>query len=461
MPPAGVADFWRISERWRAAGQGCPNRRQKLAQKLGKLNLTGLARLDGRPARRHGAAMSLARFDVAIIGGGPVGALLALALGKAGLRIALIDRTAPPVMQSAAYDGRATAVALGSQRILKGLGLWQRLAEAAGPILDIRVSDGRSRLFLHYDHRSVGDDPLGYIVENRHLRAALATEVAAEPAIVLFAPATVTGLAADATGVTLARAEGAELRATLVVGADGRGSLVRRSAGIAATEWQYGQTALVCSVRHDAPHHGIAHERFLTPGPLALLPLRDPHRCSVVWTERDATAAALLALDDAAFSAEMQARFGESLGRIRIEGRRWSWKLGLHHASRYAAPRLALAGDAAHGIHPIAGQGLNLGWRDVAALAEVLVDARRLGLDIGALAVLERYEAWRRPDTLSLILATDGLNRLFSNDVAPVRVARDVGLGLVNRIAPLKRRFMRQAMGLAGPLPRLVRGEVL
>ena len=405
--------------------------------------------------------MTHARCDVAIIGGGPVGALLALALGRAGLDIALLDRTPPQVMHDEGFDGRATAVALGSQRILKSLGLWQRLASEAGPILDIRVSDGRSRLFLHYDHRSLGNDPLGYIVENRHLRAALAAAVAAEPAILLHAPATVTGLAAEATGVELALADGGSLRAALVVGADGRGSLVRRAAGIDSTEWQYGQTALVCSVRHDEPHRGIAHERFQPAGPLALLPLKDPHRCSVVWTESDAAASVLLGLDDDAFSAEMQARFGESLGRIHIEGRRWSWKLGLHHAARYVAPRLALAGDAAHGIHPIAGQGLNLGWRDVAALAEVLVDARRLGLDIGDLAVLERYEAWRRPDTLSLIVATDGLNRLFSNDVAPVRLARDIGLAVVDRIAPMKKLFMRHAMGLAGRQPRLVRGEAL
>ena len=401
------------------------------------------------------------RFDVAVIGGGPVGALLALALAGAGLGVALLDRAAPAEAEEEGFDGRATAVALGSQRILAGLGVWQELAPAAGPILDIRVSDGRSHLFLHYDHRSVGDEPLGYIVENRHLRRALNRAVREAPLVTLLAPCAIDAIRPDATGVTLLREDGASLRASLLVGADGRGSLVRRSAGIASTEWQYGQTALVCSVQHDEPHRGIAHERFLTAGPLALLPLKDPHRCSVVWTETTRAAAILLALDDEAFSAEMQARFGDSLGRIRIAGRRWSWKLALHHAARYVAPRLALAGDAAHGIHPIAGQGLNLGWRDVAALAEVLVDARRLGLDIGQIDVLQRYEAWRRPDTLSLILATDGLNRLFSNDIAPVRLARDIGLGLVDRIEPLKRRFMRQAMGLAGPLPRLVRGEAV
>jgi 2-octaprenyl-6-methoxyphenol hydroxylase len=405
--------------------------------------------------------MDQADFDVAVIGAGPVGALLALALGGAGLRVALLDRTAPAVQLDAAFDGRATAVALGSQRILAGLGLWRDLAPDAGPILDIRVSDGRSRLFLHYDHRDVGDAPLGYIVENRHLRRALACALGAAPRVALLAPCEITTLAPDATGVTLRLGDGRSLRAALVVGADGRASLVRRSAGIAAAEWQYGQTALVCSIRHDEPHRAVAHERFLTAGPLAILPLKDPHHASVVWTETNRAAATLLELDDDSFSAEMEARFGDALGRIAIAGRRWSWPLALHHAARYVAPRVALAGDAAHGIHPIAGQGLNLGWRDVAALAEVLVDARRLGLDIGQLDVLERYESWRQPDTIALILATDGLNRLFSNDVAPVRLARDLGLAVVNQLQPLKRRFMRQAMGLAGALPRLVRGQSL
>jgi 2-octaprenyl-6-methoxyphenol hydroxylase len=405
--------------------------------------------------------MEHARFDVAVIGGGPVGALLALALGGAGLRIALIDRTPPTVQLAESFDGRATAVALGSKRILDGLGVWTELDGQAGPILDIRVSDGRSRLFLHYDHKSVGDEPLGFIVENRHLRRALAHAVAAAPSVVLKAPCEIAAIERDPGAAVLHLADGSVLRASLVVGCDGRGSLVRRSAGIASAEWQYGQTALVCSLRHELPHRGVAHERFLKAGPFALLPLRDPHMCSVVWTETNKAAPSLLRLDDAAFSAEMQARFGDALGALSIAGRRWSWPLSLHHAARYVAPRLALAGDAAHGIHPIAGQGLNLGWRDVAALAEVLVDARRLGLDIGQLDILERYESWRRPDTIGLILATDGLNRLFSNDVAPVRLVRDVGLALVNRTEPLKRRFMRQAMGLAGPLPRLVRGEAL
>jgi len=260
---------------------------------------------------------------------------------------------------------------------------------------------------------------------------------------------------------TLRLSDGSALRAALVVGADGRESTVRAAAGIALMAWRYPQTAIVCTVRHERPHRGVAHERFLAAGPFALLPLKDPYRASIVWTESNRQVDAMMALDDAAFSREMTDRFGDSLGALAVEGRRWTWPLGLHHAARYVEARLALVGDAAHGIHPIAGQGLNLGLRDVAALAEVLVDARRLGLDIGSLAVLERYQAWRRTDNVALLVATDGLNRLFTTDLAPVRLARDLGLAAVNRLPPLKKLFMRHAMGLLGDLPRLTRGERL
>ena len=399
--------------------------------------------------------------DVAIVGGGMVGSTLALALGQAGFRVALIDREALATQTAEAYDGRASAIALGSKRVLAGLGVWPRLAPDAGPILDIRVSDGPSRLFLHYDHRAVSDEALGYIVENRHLRRALADGLAACPAVTRHAGVALAGLdrSADAAGVTLA--DGARLSARLVVGADGRGSRVREDAGIAVTAWRYPQTAIVCSVRHERPHRAVAHERFLGAGPFALLPLKDPHRASIVWTESDRRIDAMLALDDAGISRAMTARFGDSLGALTIEGRRWTWPLGLHHAARYIDHRLGLVGDAAHGIHPIAGQGLNLGLRDVAALAEVLVDARRLGLDIGHQPVLERYQRWRRPDNVALLLATDGLNRLFTSDAEPVRLARDLGLAIVNRLPPLKQVFMRHAMGLLGDLPRLTRGERL
>ena len=401
------------------------------------------------------------RCDVAIVGGGMAGMTLALALGQAGFRVVTIDRTPETTRTADAHDGRASAIALGSKRVFAGLGVWDRLASDAGPILDIRVSDGPSRLFLHYDHREVSDESLGYIVENRHLRRALTAALDHCPLVTRRAPCGLTGLARDGAAAHLALDDGGTLEAALAIGADGRESAVRASAGIAITAWRYPQTAIVCTVRHARPHRGVAHERFLGAGPFALLPLKDPNRASIVWTERAERAGAMMALDDAAFSREMMRRFGDSLGEIAIEGARWTWPLGLHHAERYVDARLALVGDAAHGIHPIAGQGLNLGLRDVAALAEVLVDARRLGLDIGSEAVLMRYQRWRRTDNVALLIATDTLNRLFSTDLAPVKLARDLGLAAVNRLPPLKQLFMRHAMGLLGDLPRLARGERL
>jgi 2-octaprenyl-6-methoxyphenol hydroxylase len=398
--------------------------------------------------------------DIAIVGGGMVGATLALALGGAGFRVALVDRAPDTVLLSDQHDGRGSAIALGSERVLAALGVWERLHGEAGPILDIRVSDGPSRLFLHYDHRDVNDEALGYIVENRHLRRALAAALAACPQVTRRAPVALAHL--ERTNcATLRLSDGSALSAALVVGADGRESAVRAAAGIALTAWRYPQTAIVCTVHLERPHRGVAHERFLAAGPFALLPLKDPHRASIVWTESNRHVDAMMAFDDAAFSREMTGRFGDSLGALAVEGKRWTWPLGLHHAARYVDARLALVGDAAHGIHPIAGQGLNLGLRDVAALAEVLVDARRLGLDIGSVSVLERYQAWRRPDNVALLVATDGLNRLFTTDLAPVRLARDLGLAAVNRLPPLKKLFMRHAMGLLGDLPRLTRGERL
>jgi len=255
------------------------------------------------------------------------------------------------------------------------------------------------------------------------------------------------------------------LRAHLVVAAEGRGSPLRAAAGIPVTAWDYPQSGIVCTVAHTEPHGGVAHEHFLPAGPFALLPMTDAAdgspRSSLVWTERRRLVPAMLALDDEAFGAELQRRFGPSLGTLRPAGRRWSYPLSLMHAERYIAHRLALVGDAAHVIHPIAGQGLNLGLRDVAALAETVVEARRLGLDLGDATVLARYQQWRRFDNTVLMIATDGLNRLFSNDLAPLRLARDVGLAAVNRLPPLKRLFMRHAMGLVGDLPRLIRGEAL
>lgn len=412
-----------------------------------------------------GTRDSAGRYDVAIVGGGLVGLSLAAALGQAGLRVAVVDRERPAVAAADRFDGRGSAIAWGSAQALRGIGVWPLLAPHAAPILDIRVSDGDSLLFLHYDHRAVGDVPLGYIVENRFIRRALYARLAALPAVRLLAPAAVAEVRRAPGRAAAALESGETLTAGLVVAADGRESPQRRAAGIDTVRWDYPQAGIVCSIRHERPHGGIAHERFLPAGPFAVLPLPDSeageHRSSIVWTERAELAPAMMALDDEAFSAEIARRFGDGLGAIAVAGPRWCYPLALLQAERYAAERLALVGDAAHAMHPIAGQGLNLGLRDVAALAECVVDAFRLGLDIGAGDVLARYERWRRFDTVALLGVTDALNRLFSNDLAPVRLVRDIGLGLVDRMPPLKRFFMRYAMGVVGDLPRLVRGEAL
>jgi 2-octaprenyl-6-methoxyphenol hydroxylase len=410
------------------------------------------------------------KADALVIGGGMVGTAVAIALGGAGLEVVLVDAEPPAARVEAGYDGRSSAIAYGSRQALAMLGIWPGMAPEAEPILDIRVSDGRpgepaAPLFLHYDHRDSGlDAPFGHIVENRAIRRALAARLAALPQVMVAAPARLAEVSRQPGHVEAELEDGRRIRARLLIAADGARSKLRRDAGIAAAEFAYGQTGIVCTVAHELPHGGVAHEHFLPAGPFAMLPMTDHegrHRSSIVWTERNARVSALLALDNVDFSAEIERRFGDSLGRIAVLGGRWSYPLRLIHAARYADHRLALVGDAAHAIHPIAGQGLNLGLRDVAALAEVIADAWRLGLDIGAADVLEDYQRWRRVDSLLLITVTDSLNRLFSNDLAPLRLARDLGLAAVDRLPPLKRLFMRHAMGAAGPRPRLLRGEPL
>jgi 2-octaprenyl-6-methoxyphenol hydroxylase len=400
--------------------------------------------------------------EIAIVGGGMVGSTLALALARSGLSVSLIDSEKPDVALAPAFDGRASAIAAGAQHVLATLGAWPGMASHAAPILDIRVTDGDSPLFLHYDHRALGDEPLGFIVENRWIRHGLLNAVRAEPGIKHLAPMRIRpgSMSVDGHGVRLDLADGGAVRAQLVIAADGRDSALRRQAGIAVTGWRYGQSAIVCTIAHEKPHRGVAHERFLPSGPFAILPLSG-NRSSIVWTERAELVPAILAQEEAAFLSELSVRFGDIYGALSVEGPRFSYPLALQLAERYTAPRMVLVGDAAHLIHPIAGQGLNLGLRDVAALAEILVDARRLGLDLGAAHVLSPYEQWRRFDTLMMTGLTDVMNRLFLNDLVPVRMARDLGLAAVERIGPLKKVLMRHAMGMVGDLPRLMRGEAL
>ncbi len=403
--------------------------------------------------------MSTERFDIAVVGGGMVGLTLALGLEGVGARVAVIERARLKDIAEASFDGRGSAIAAGSQRILDGTGLWDLLQADAEPIREIRVADGPSQLFLHYDHREVGEDPLGWIVENAHIRRAFAQAVASSDVIV-FENTALADARFEARSTTLKLADGRTVDAMLAIAADGRQSALRELAGIDVVRWSYPQTAIVCAVTHEAPHHGIAHEHFLPSGPFAILPMTR-NRSSIVWTERNDLAPAILELDDDAFAAELKRRFGDFLGDIRVGPQRWAYPLSVVHARDYVAPRVAAVGDAAHAIHPIAGQGFNLGLRDVAALAEIIVDRLRLGLDPGDTEALMRYQKWRKPDNMMMIAATDSLNRLFSNDVAPVRMARDTGLALVNQLPPLKRVLMRHAMGLVGDLPRLTRGEPL
>jgi 2-octaprenyl-6-methoxyphenol hydroxylase len=390
------------------------------------------------------------RHDIAIIGGGMAGTTLAIGLARLGLRVAVIDRDKPQALSDAAFDGRASAIALGSQELFDRLGLWADLEPDAGPILDIRVSDGPSRLFLHYDHRAVGDKPFGWIVENHRLRGRIWEAALAESGVTALTGRTVASVATSVTEATVTLTDGTIVSSALVLGCDGRASLARKAAGISALSDSYEQTALVFAVRHDEPHRGVAHERFLPGGPFAVLPLADPHRSSIVWTEKNELADRLMGLSDASLAAEMLARFGDCLGRIIPEGKRWRWPLAVHLAERFTGQRLALVGDAAHGIHPIAGQGLNLGLRDVAALIDLMAEAMRIGRDIGDPGILAAYESARRADVTAMVAATDGLNRLFSNGSPLLRSARSLGLAAVERMPGLKGLFMRQAMGIRG-----------
>ena len=410
------------------------------------------------------------RFDVVIAGAGMVGATLGVALGSAGLRVAMVDRMTADAMADQRFDGRTSAIAFGSQRAMAQLGVWPHVAANACPIETIRVSDGPSLLHLQFDpadlqRNGAAAQPFGYIVENRFLRAALHNRLAEMANVVRFMPDSVAAVETLPGVTTLSLDGGATLRAALLVVAEGRQSALREKVGIGLRRWAYEQTAIVCTVRHEQPHRNRAQERFLSAGPFAMLPMTDDeqgrHRSSIVWTEKAPLAPLMLGLDDAGFAREIAARFGDHLGAIEPIGGRWSFPLAVQLAERYVGARVALVGDAAHGIHPIAGQGLNLGLRDAAALAEILVDAARLGLDVGAADTLESYASWRRFDILTLAAVTDGLNRLFATDAAPVRLLRDLGLGMVNRAAPLKRVFMRHAMGAMGDLPRLIRGKAL
>ena len=399
--------------------------------------------------------------DILIIGGGLNGPILALAAARAGLASTVIDALPDATRAEDGFNGKSYALALASVRLLRNLGVWDRVAENAQPMLDIKVSDGRagegpSPFFLHFDHAEIEEGPMGHMLEDRFLRRALIEAMREAPEITEVSGETVVSQEVDRTGVTVTLASGRALRGRLLIGADGRASGTAARAGIRRTGWRYGQTALVAAIEHDLPHHGVAHQFFMPTGPLAILPLPG-NVSSIVWSETDQTAARFAALSDADFIEVLRPRFGDFLGDIGLRGKRYTYPLSLSIANSFIADRLALIGDAAHGVHPVAGQGLNAGLRDVAALAQVLQEAAQRGEDIAAATVLERYQQWRRFDTTTLAMATDMTNRLFSNDNPLLRVARDLGMGAIGHMPALRRGFIREAAGLTGDLPALMK----
>jgi 2-octaprenyl-6-methoxyphenol hydroxylase len=402
------------------------------------------------------------QVDVLIAGAGFAGLSLAIAL-RQGLGAAFSVVVADPALACVAVDARASAIAAAARRLFEAIEVWDRVAELSEPILDMAVTDSElddvvRPVFLTFGGEVAPGEPFAHMIENGPLVAALVDKARAEGVNLLSVSVANFARARDEMLVQLA--DGSRIATRLLVAADGARSHVRELAGIQCYGWSYGQSAIVTTVAHERDHHGRAEEHFLPSGPFAILPLRN-RRCSIVWTERATEAERIMTLDDAAFHAELEKRFGLRLGEITVAGPRRAYPLGFSVARAFIADRLALVGDAAHMIHPIAGQGLNMGLRDVAALAEAIVDAARLGLDPAGPDVLERYQRWRRFDTMTMGIATDGLNRLFSNHSDALRLVRDIGLGLVDRLPALKHVFIREAAGLVGDVPKLLKGEAL
>lgn len=402
--------------------------------------------------------------EVVVLGGGLAGLTMAAALATAGVPVVCIDQDSPDRQAGDDFDIRTTAIAYASMKVLEGSGVWRHMEPHAGPMLDIRIADQFSPLFVHYDHKELAIDgehrPFGWILDNKDMRRALFARAAELPGLVHLAPARAVSVERGRTGTVVTLADGRVVKGRLLIGADGRRSMAREGAGIKVRRWAYQQTAIICTIRHSEPNNGVAVEHFLPNGPFAVLPMTE-NRCSIVWSEKSSLADLYLKMPEDQFIEELQRRSGGYLGEIELLTRREGWPLSVLLADRFIAERLALIGEAAHAIHPIAGQGLNLGLRDVAALAEVVVDAYRLGMDVGGPAVLERFQRWRRFDTVLLAAVCDGLVHLFSNNIPPVKLARDVGMAVVNRLPPVKRFFMRHAMGIVGDLPRMIRGVPL
>jgi 2-octaprenyl-6-methoxyphenol hydroxylase len=409
----------------------------------------------------NGGETTPASFDVVIGGGNYVGLATAVAIKQArpSLAIAVVDAAPAGVWEK---DGRASAIAAAARRMLDALGCWDELVPEAQAINEMIITDSRTAdpvrpVFLTFDGTVGTGEPFAHMIANVDMNRALRRRVD-ELGITLIEGAGISGFQRETGSVTATLSDGRALTSRLLVAADGVKSKLRDLAGIKVVKWEYGQSGIVCTVKHERPHEGRAEEHFLPAGPFATLPLKG-NRSSIVWTERTEDANRLVAEDDLIFELELERRFGLKLGEIRVEGPRKAWPLGLTLARDFVGHRFALAGDAAHGIHPISGQGLNLGFKDAAALAQVIVEADRMGRDIGMLDVLETYQRWRRFDTLQMGVTTDVLNRLFSNDIGPIRAIRDLGLGLVDRMPRLKDFFIGQAAGMAGPSPKLLQGQ--
>ena len=398
--------------------------------------------------------------DVIILGGGLVGLTLAIALDAHGLTSIVVDPADPVDQISATFDGRTSAVSSSSHAMLEAIGLAALLEGHGCPINTIRVSDGLAPRALSFEP-AADSEPLGIMYENRRLRFALHAAATAAAGVTLFSRSHPVGSVRESDGVRVTLADGRTLGAALLVGAEGRNSPTRTAAGIRMAQWRYNHAATIATLGHTRPHHNIAHEIFYPNGPFALLPMTDDaegHRSAIVWTVAAEHGAAMRDLPDRAFLVEAEKRMGGMLGALRSASPRSSYPLGFHHTARITAERLALVGDAAHGIHPIAGQGLNLGFRDAAALVEVLVEGARLGLDPGDAQLLERYERWRALDSFMVAATTDSLTRLFGLPGPAPRAIRRFGLAAVARIPALKNRFMAEARGETGKLPRLLQG---
>lgn len=402
--------------------------------------------------------------DVLIIGGGLAGLTLAGVLGRAGVNVVIIDRDAPASHLQDKYDGRTTAISYASHRVLQAAGTWERVVKDGAPIMDIRVADGNAPQFLHFaTDEDANGEPFGWIVENRLLRRYLFENLKDCKTVTHLAPVEIAKFTSTSASAGVTLKDGRTITAPLLIGADGRNSPTRNWLGIDVKQWSYGQTAVVCNVQHELDHEDVAVEHFLPAGPFAVLPMTDDadgnHRSSVVWTVEEAQAAKILKLPADKFDARLQELFGDHLGEVRHVSKPMAYPLGLMHARAYTGTRTALMAEAAHVIHPIAGQGLNLSMRDIAVLSELVVEHLKLGLDIGSAGLLEQYEGWRRTDTLLMAGFTDLLNRLFSNNLYSVTAIRDLGIGIVDKIPVLKGFFARQAMGLGGKSPKIIQGR--